>query len=189
MCVCSSIWSCPWSVLGCYPVLHSLCILPPVHRFACATAMCIGCSSLKCRLIAQQVSLLWEVLQWDPGQQCDPGRWPGAVADVSDKARVAEHYPVVEIVRLLSLSGCHYVDRNEVSVTELNVFVYLLLFAAAWSQKSSLRRRKMTCWTLNREYCLGLSFNGTSFDDRDDSLIIFRTCTWKPCLLLQVYWM
>lgn len=86
MCVCICVLPsvhCPCSVLGC-------CRVPPFTlRSTTRTPVCLCCYCV-CWLqftqiwpYCRQVSLLWEVLQRDPGQQCDPGGRPGTAADVS----------------------------------------------------------------------------------------------------------
>lgn len=165
MCVCvpPSV-HCPCFVLGCCRVPRLLCILPPVRRFACAATVCAGLQFTQIWPYCRQVSLLWEVLQRDPGQQCDPGGRPGTATDVSYQARVARKPADDHLARLLGsfLSGLDSLERvfDHMSQHEL-CCCFLSLFCAVWSQKSSLKRRKMICWTLNRKYCLDSNISVT----------------------------
>lgn len=154
LCVCPSV--CPPAMLC--PRLFP-CAPFTLHSATCAP-VCLCCYCV-CWLqftqiwpYCRQVSLLWEVLQRDPGQQCDPGGRPGTATDVSYQARVAEHtwWSSCEIIRRFSLwpSFCgKEFQSQEQTWTELSLHSFL---CAGWYQKSSLKRRKTTCWTQNREY-------------------------------------
>lgn len=84
--------------LTCTSACVCLCVYVSVHPHvrlsahafsSTCTPVCLCCYCVRWLQFTQiwpycrQVSLLWEVLQWDPGQQCEPGRRPGAAADVS----------------------------------------------------------------------------------------------------------
>lgn len=76
VCVCPSI--CPLPVL-CPRLLHSATCAPV---YLCCYCVC-WLQFTEIWPYCRQVSFLWKVLQWDPGEQCDPGGWPSPATDVS----------------------------------------------------------------------------------------------------------
>lgn len=100
---------CPSSVLGCCHVLRSLFILPPVPP-VCLCCYCVcWLQFTQIWPYCRQVSLLWEVLQWDPGQHCDPGGWSDTATDVSFQVLVSWWPPDYQAV---SQSGLYSVEGN-----------------------------------------------------------------------------
>lgn len=129
------------------------CVSTPRSPLLCCAALPVPVCLCSCVLWLQftqiwpccrQVSLLREVLQRDPGRQCHPGRRPSAAADVCIFCR-PESFEV-----LLLLNRTNISKQWTVRVERCDVECILRL-SAAWYQRSSLRRRKMTCWTLSRK--------------------------------------
>lgn len=96
--------SCPFQL---WLTCTSACVsfrLSTAHALSSVVTFCHLCAGLPVLLLCvrclqftqiwpycRQVSLLWEVLQRYPGEQCDPGGRPGTATDVSFMAAVADH--------------------------------------------------------------------------------------------------
>ena len=143
MCVLPSVHR-PCSVLGCFHV-------PPftLHCATCAP-VCLCCYCV-CWLqftqiwpYCRQVSLLWEVLQRDPGQQCDPGRRPGPATDVSEQARVADHHLMIILrdYRAVHLSGLHSVEGSFNHRSQHELTCLFMSFLCSMISKEQFEKKK-----------------------------------------------
>ena len=150
-CVCACVplsVRCPCSILVCFHVfIRSFCILPP------CTPVCLCCYCV-CWLqftqiwpYCRQVSLLWKVLQWDPGQQCDPGRRPGTATDVSSQARLAELFMVIIVWDDQSVSSLDF-HWKEPSWTQSSLFVSFMqqdIERSVWKEE----KRHVGLWAVS----------------------------------------
>ncbi len=178
VCVCVPLSvHCSCCVLGCCRVL-----LFTLHSATC-TPVCLCCYCV-CWLqftqiwpYCRQVSLLWEVLQRDPGQQCDPGGRPGTATDVSYQARVAEHHQMIilrDYIRLffsldlILWKGFSVTGANmNLVVSFISLFVQHDIKRAVWKEE----KWHVGLWTVSTTWTV---IDSHFRDDRDALLLLAR---------------
>lgn len=196
VCVLPSV-HCPCSVFGCFPVLFPYTL----HSATCAP-VCLCCYCV-CWLqftqiwpYCRQVSLLWEVLQRDPGQQCDPGGRPSTATDVSYQARVADHHLMINLRDYQADFSLAFILWRGVSIVGPNInLVVSLSLSCSMISKEQFEKKKNDMldsepWVLPGQQ-LQCDTNVTAM-----KLLLFfflffvrRKHRTSKCLSLQVCWM
>lgn len=134
LCVCPSV--CPLPML-CPRLLHSATCAPV---YLCCYCVC-WLQFTQIWPYCRQVSLLWEVLQRDPGEQCDPGGRPGTATDVSYKAPVADHRLMIILQAYQAVFSVAFI-LWKLSITEASMNLLSLCFSCSMISKEQFEKKK-----------------------------------------------